>query len=386
MGEKLLLKNIGTVYSGRIEKPVLDADSILVVDGIIAEIGKGLTADEAVVYDVNGMTVTPGLIDSHVHIGISEWGPRQSTMDWIGAYAAAGITGIISAGETHVPNRPKDAMGVKALAILTKKIFDQYHPNGAKIYGGAIIPVVGLTEQDVKDLHDIGIFHTGEFGLGNAVDPDTAGPIAEWGRKYGVRTMCHTGATFLAGSTGMDTERILGIKPDVICHVSGGGIPVEGIQRFVDELPNSALEVCAVNKPGPRFSQALIRLLKNRNQLHRLIIGTDSPSGYGIFPHGVWEVMAMLCGLCELEPEYAICAGSGNTANCYGLFSNKIQVGYAADINVCDAPLGCEYDTVYECLRSGTVPAVALVFVDGKITVSGETVGTAPAKRIATRV
>ena len=215
---KTLIRNIGCLLSGDIHEPILSADSVLIEDGVIQEIGTGLTAEDAVVYDAKGSTLMPCLIDSHVHVSIAEWAPRQSTMQYLDAYAASGITGIISAGETHVPHRPSDPEGVKALAELSHRIYSSYRPGGAKVYGGAIIPVIGLTEEDFKHLHDIGVIHAGEFGLGNAVDPETAGPMAEWGRKHGVRTMTHTGATFLAGSTGMNTERILGIKPDVICH------------------------------------------------------------------------------------------------------------------------------------------------------------------------
>lgn len=254
------------------------------------------------------------------------------------------------------------------------------------MYGGAIIPVIGLTEEDFKHLHDIGVIHAGEFGLGNAVDPETAGPMAEWGRKHGVRTMTHTGATFLAGSTGMNTERILGIKPDVICHVAGGGIPIDGMRRFLDELPNAMMEICAVNRPSPKFWQALIDMMRERNAFNRLILGTDTPSGYGIFPHGVWEVMALLCGYCGLEPEIAVAAGSGNTAACYGITSNTIKTGYAADIILCDAPLGSAYETAADSLKAGVVPGVSAVFMDGEILVSGDKVNTAPAKRAAVRL
>lgn len=382
---KTLIKNIGCLYSGDVEQPILDADSVLIEDGKIAAIGNGLQAEDAVVYDAAGTTLMPCLIDSHVHVAISEWAPRQSAMEWIDAYAASGITGIVSAGETHVPHRPADPQGVKALATLAHKIFSSYRPGGAKVYSGAIIPVIGLSEQDIKDLADMGINHTGEFGLGNAVDPETAGPIAEWGRKHGVRTQCHTGGTFLAGSAGMNTERILGIKPDVICHVSGGGIPIEGMRRFVEELP-SYMEICAVNRPSPKFCKALIDILRENDAFHRLILGTDTPSGYGIFPHGVWEVMTLLCGLCGLEPELAVAAGSGNTARCYGIESNTVKVGYAADLIICDAPVGAAQDTAGECLKAGTVPGVSAVFMDGEILVAGDKTNTAAAKRPAVKL
>ena len=380
---KTLIKNIGCLFSGDITRPVLDADALLIEDGKILKVGLGLSADDAeAVYDAAGTTLMPCLVDSHVHVAISEWAPRQSAMDWLGAYAAAGITGIISAGETHIPGRPSDPQGVKALATLTQKIFAGLRPGGAKVYAGAIIPVVGLTEQDFKDLADIGVNHTGEFGLGNAVDPETAGPMAEWGRKYGVRTMTHTGATFLAGSTGMNADRIIGIKPDVVCHVAGGGIPIDGMRRLVEELP-AYMEICAVNRPNPKFMRELVNILREKSALSRLILGTDSPSGYGIFPHGVWEVMALLCGACGLEPEIAVAAGSGNTAVCYGLESNLIKEGYAADLILCDAPLGAEQDTAADSLRAGTVPGVSMVFMDGEVLVSGEKVNTAPPKRAA---
>ena len=274
---KTLIRNIGCLLSGDIHEPILGADAVLIEDGVIHEIGTGLTAEDAVVYDAKGSTLMPCLIDSHVHVSIAEWAPRQSTMQYLDAYAASGITGIISAGETHVPHRPSDPEGVKALAELSHRIYSSYRPGGAKVYGGAIIPVIGLTEEDFKHLHDIGVIHAGEFGLGNAVDPETAGPMAEWGRKHGVRTMTHTGATFLAGSTGMNTERILGIKPDVICHVAGGGIPIDGMRRFLDELPNAMMEICAVNRPSPKFSQALIDMMRERNAFNRLILGETPP-------------------------------------------------------------------------------------------------------------
>ncbi len=381
---KTLINNIGCLYSGDIAQPVLNADSLLIEDGVITEIGQGLTATDAETYDASGTTLMPCLIDSHVHVAISEWAPRQSAMKWLNAYAASGITGIISAGETHIPGRPSDPQGVKALAVVTRKIFEKLRPGGAKVYAGAIIPVVGLTEEDVEDLADIGVRQTGEFGLGNAVDPETAGPMTEWGRKYGVRTMCHTGATFLAGSAGMNVDRILGIKPDVICHVAGGGIPVDGMRRLVEELP-AYMEICAVNRPNPQFMGALIDILRENNAFSRLILGTDTPSGYGVFPHGVWEVMTLLCGMCGLEPEIAVAAGSGNTAACYGIKANMIRESYAADLILCDAPLGAQQDTVADCLRAGTVPGVSMVFVDGNVLVSGDKVNTAPPKRAAVK-
>jgi len=47
---------------------VRSADSVLVVDGVITEVGAGLTPPpHAQVVDGSGGTLLPGLIDSHVH-------------------------------------------------------------------------------------------------------------------------------------------------------------------------------------------------------------------------------------------------------------------------------------------------------------------------------
>ena len=130
---KTLIRNIGCLLSGDIHEPILSADSVLIEDGVIQEIGTGLTAEDAVVYDAKGSTLMPCLIDSHVHVSIAEWAPRQSTMQYLDAYAASGITGIISAGETHVPHRPSDPEGVKALAELSHRIYSSYRPGGAQV-------------------------------------------------------------------------------------------------------------------------------------------------------------------------------------------------------------------------------------------------------------
>lgn len=129
---KTLIRNIGCLLSGDIHEPILSADSVLIEDGVIQEIDTGLTAEDAVVYDAKGSALMPCLIDSHVHVSIAEWAPRQSTMQYLDAYAASGITGIISAGETHVPHRPSDPEGVKALAELSHRIYSSYRPGGAE--------------------------------------------------------------------------------------------------------------------------------------------------------------------------------------------------------------------------------------------------------------
>ena len=125
---RTLLKNIGCLYSGDINEPVLKADSILIEDGKIVEIGNGLSAADARVIDVKGTTVMPGLMDSHTHPVIGEWTPRQGAMSWIDPYVRSGVTGLISVGETHIPGKPKTAKGRPPLAPVPRKPFTTFPP------------------------------------------------------------------------------------------------------------------------------------------------------------------------------------------------------------------------------------------------------------------
>ena len=119
---KLVVRNIGMILSGKLERPLLDGDCIVVVGETIAAVGyeKDLDTDNAtVVVDAKGTTVSPGLIDSHVHPVIGDYTPRQQQMNWIDSCLHGGVTCMISAGEVHAPGRPKDIVDLKAMAIAS---------------------------------------------------------------------------------------------------------------------------------------------------------------------------------------------------------------------------------------------------------------------------
>jgi enamidase len=67
---RLLIKNIGALVSGDISNPILNADAVLVEGGVIQAIGEEKELDIKGIdqmMDIGGMTLTPGLIDSHCH-------------------------------------------------------------------------------------------------------------------------------------------------------------------------------------------------------------------------------------------------------------------------------------------------------------------------------
>ena len=67
---KVVIKNIGLLLSGDIDQPILDADTLIVNDGIIMAVGKAKDCDQThavTVIDAQQCCVSPGLIDAHVH-------------------------------------------------------------------------------------------------------------------------------------------------------------------------------------------------------------------------------------------------------------------------------------------------------------------------------
>lgn len=382
-----LIKNIGALYSGDIDHPVLDADSILIEDGKIAEVGKELAAPKgADIIDAKGTTVIPGLLDSHCHVVLGEWTPRQTALGWIGNYVKAGVTGLVSAGETHIPGKPKDTAGQKAMATLSFKTYNNVRPSGMKVYAGAFILHADTTEEDFKELAELGITHTGEIGLGSANRVHNARPLIEMAHKYGIKVLCHSGSTYLFGSAVMDPDTVIGLNPDVVCHITYADLSPETIQRFFTDT-DSHIEFCRTQSPNIKNTIEVVEKARERNEFHRLILGNDAPSGLGVFPLGIWEMICLVSGTAKMDPAQAVACATGNTASVIGLKDvGTIEVGKCADLVICDAPIGAAQDTAGDSIAAGTIPGVSMVFIDGKIMHEGAAVNTAPPKREAMHV
>ena len=91
------------------------------------------------------------------------------------------------------------------------------------------------------------------------------------------------------------------LQPDVAADVSGGPIPMpdEDIDELVDRA-SFPLEVCASG--NDRSTLRLVRRMAERGQFERLTLGTDTPGGTGVIPHGMLRNMLYLAGVCGLTP------------------------------------------------------------------------------------
>src|SRR3984957_2508052 len=283
---KLVIRNIGLMLSGALERPILDADTIVAENGKITAIGRAKDVDAegaTAIVDAHGTTVAPGLIDSHVHPVAGDWTPRQNQIGWIDSYLHGGVTTMISAGEVHTPGRPKDVTGVKAMAIFAQRTFSAFRPGGVRIHGGAPVVEHGMVEDDFKELAAAGVTLLGEIGLGSVKDGATARQMVAWARKYGIQSTIHTGGPSIPGSGLIDKDIVLEADTDVIGHVNGGhtALPDEQIVALCEQSTR-ALEI--VHNGNEKAALLALRTAKELNKLDRVILGTDAPAGSGVQP------------------------------------------------------------------------------------------------------
>ncbi len=363
------IKNIGTLVTGDLAAPVSSATAILIDGAKIVKMGPdsildGVKCDQTI--DAAGTTVTPGLIDSHVHPVLGDFSPRQSILSFINSSLHGGVTTMISAGEPHTPGRPKDPAGTKALAILAHKSAQNARPGGVKLHGGAVILEKGLTEADFAEMAKEGVHIVGEIGLGSVKDPKEANQMVRWARKHGMKVQMHTGGTSIPGSSVVTAQHVIEADPDVVSHINGGPTSVspEEADQLIDDT-KMALEI--VQCGNFKIMQYAVNRIKEKGQLARLIMGNDAPSGTGVIPLGILRNIAFVASMTSVSAAEAICAATGNTARVYGLNCGILAEGKDADLVVMDTPLGSVGKNALEAFEAGDLPGIGLVMVDGKI-------------------
>ena len=379
---RTLISNIGTILTGDIDAPIADADSIMIEDGRITAVGHRLEldGDHAIEIDAKGTTAMPGLIDSHAHPVFGDFTPRQQTSNFIESGLHGGVTSVISAGEVHLPGRPKDIVGLKALAIVAAKAYGNLRPAGVKVRAGAPILELGLEEHDFADMAAAGVTLVGEIGLGSVKTGAQAAPMVAWAKQHGMTVTFHTGGPSIAGSNPIAADAVLEARPHIVGHVNGGTTPMSDadIERVVDT--EMAIEI--VHCGNGRAAIVAVRRAAELRALDRVIVGNDAPSGTGVIPLGILRVIAHLASLADVAPEVAIAMATGNTARVHGLDVGVLAPGRVADVVLADAPVGSQATTVLDALRLGDLPGVSMVLIDGVVMI-GRSRNTPPAARAA---
>jgi len=381
--------NIGTLISGDIRQPILHASSVYVEDGVIREIGTQRQAD--IVIDVRGATLAPGLWDAHHHPYFGEYSPRQEIFNTMAKTVRAGTTSVVSAGSGHQPGmylpseslpnvqahafsrrldpaRARDAIGTKALAIVMRKSWQSFRPHGIKCYAGTVIAEDGLTADDFAEMAEAGIQRVKFIRPVSSVKDCER--YRQWAHDHGMLTMTHTGNRSLIKEIESIGESLRVIRPDAALHVNGGPTPAppEDVDWIVRETPATLDLVFIGNMP---LARRVLECVRERDELDRVVIGSDLPGGSGYVPGAILRTVALLSHLTDIPVAQLICMATGNTARNFGLPGGLIEPGQPADLVAWDPVDGSVTDEFLECVEYGDRPYPGLIMIDGEIVEHG---------------
>ena len=368
---KVVVRNVGLMLSGDIDRPILDADTVVVDDGLIAAVGREKDCDTeraARVIDAKGTTLAPGLIDSHVHPVFGDWTPRQNQLGWIESCMHGGVTTMVSAGEVHLPGRPKDVVGVKALAITAQRAFDGMRAagvgGGVKVLAGAPVLEKGMVESDFAEMAAAGVKLLGEIGLGSVKAGDEAARMVAWARRHGIQSTIHTGGPSIPGSGLIDEQVVLQADADVIGHINGGhtSLSYKAVCTLC-EKSTRAMEI--VHNGNERIAILTARHAIELKCPHRVILGTDAPAGSGVQPLGILRLVALISSMADIPAEICFGFATGNTARMRGLRQGLVETGRPADFVFLDRAQHTAGRDLLESVRLGDIPGVGMVMIDG---------------------
>ena len=365
------LVNIGALATGVLSAPRLEAEAILVESGLIAAIGaasRTAAAAADVVVDCQGTTVIPGLIDSHCHVVLGDYTPRQKTVDFLDSYVHGGITSVVSAGEgVHAPGRPHDPVAAKAIAIAAAMCFANFHPNGMKVNAGSVVLEPGLTDDDFAEMARHGVRHA-KYGFGGYAHPRDGEPDVRRAQKHGLCVMSHSGGNSIPGSSPISHDVLLHLRPDVCGHVNGGttSLDEDGLATIIRET-DMALQI--VQAGNLRSALYILKLAREAGALERVCLASDTPTGTGVMPMGVIKTICEIASLGDLAPEITIALATGNNTRAFRLATGTgtLAVGAPADLVVCDAPAASKARDAFGAIARGDIPGISCVIIDGHV-------------------
>jgi enamidase len=381
---RVAVVNVGRIVSGDWRNPFVAGDTVLTENERISLVGSCPAAEITkadVVIDADGMTAVPGLIDSHVHVTFGDYTPRQHAVGYLESCLHGGVTTAISASEVHVPGRPKDPAGVKALAVAAHKCFENFQPGGMRVHAGSIILEPGLTDADFREVKEAGVW-LAKAGFGAVKSSFDYAPLVAAAKAAGLITTVHTGGASIPGSSAIRAEHLLAMQPHVSFHINGGptAIPDKDF-RIIIEQTQAALQVCTAG--NLRTTLFCARLANELGAFDRFLIATDTPTGSGVMPLGMLYTISHCSSLTDMPAEWFICAATGSNARVYGLNSGLIAPGRDADLVLLDAPDGGSADTALAAIKNGDIAAIGAVISGGIPRFVGRSRNTPPTMRRA---
>ncbi len=358
----LLITGLSGFVTGRTGAPVVEAESLTFTDGVLSAVDEPGDAD--VVVDADGAVAIPGLIDSHAHVVFGDWTPRQSALGWIASSLHGGVTMMMSASEVHLPGRPSDREGVKALAIAANRAYTDYRPGGVKVMGGSVIVEPTLEVADFPWLAEQGV-RLAKVGFGAFDSQSEAAPLVRAAQAAGMVVMNHTGGASIPGSSPVTIEDVLALGCDIIGHANGGttALPDADLPRLFD-APGAIQLVQAGNL---RSSLRIVEIGRERDLLERVVIATDTPTGTGVMPLGMIKTVAEISSLAAIPATDAIAMATGNNGLAMHREEGVLEVGRPGDAVLLHPPLGGAFEDPLTAIEHGDLPGISAVIVDGRL-------------------
>ena len=383
-----LIQNIGLIVTGDLAQPLSESHAVYVDDGVIQEVGSARTHADTII-DARGLTLTPGLVDGHSHPVFGDFSPVQSSVGWMQSYLHGGVTTLISAGELHLPGLPLDQPNPKLyryLAVLARRCTATYRPGGPRLVAGTMLLTPGMSEADFDELAGEGCRVVKFIFFPYDERIEEARSYVRWAKERGLVVKIHSGGVSRSGfSRPAGAAVVKALEPDIVGHASGGPIPMplEELEEIVTDTA-AYLEISYAG--NPRWTARLVELVRNRGQLPRLTIGTDTPSGTGITPRGMLRTLCLISSLGGVSAAEAVCLATGNTARAHGIQAGFVRPGHPADLVLMGRIEGSNGANALEAISVGDLPGISMVMVDGRILVSARSEQTPPPDRLATIV
>ena len=255
------------IKGGRVIDPSQKMDDtldVLVTDGLIKEIGKGLVAPDGVdTVDAAGKYVVPGLIDMHVHLRDPGLEYKEDIISGTRAAAAGGFTSVVC-----MPNTKP---------VIDNKTVASYIINKARNEGSAnVFPVGSITYglsgermSEMGELKEAGCVAVSDDGK-PVNNPELMRRALEYARGMGILVITHAEDLSLVGEGVMNegfTSTEIGLKgiprvaediatardvmlaeytrsPIHIAHVS-----TEGAVRLIREAKSRGVQVTCETAP-----------------------------------------------------------------------------------------------------------------------------------------
>lgn len=364
---RILIKNISKIVSGDIEKGILEGDSIAIENGKIVKIGSKLekTGDEKVI-DANRQVVIPGLIDAHAHPFLEDYSPITKTLGWMETSLLAGTTTMLSA-TTFTSGMLLEPDFLTHMAIVAERKYRASRPGGyLKLHAGTVVLAPGLTEAHFKSMAENGVHLLSEIGCMGLARPKDIHQMLDWAREYNMLIPAHFGGRTVIGSSSIPLKDMYEIRPDVVAHVNGGSTAasIKDTMHLIDES-DFMLEV---NFHGNiKVLHKVMEALKNKNQMKRVVLGSDMPVGTGLEPIVMLRMLSQIASVNEISAESVVACATGNTADLVGANTGKIEIGREADLLIIDRPPESVGRDALEAIEAGDTVGTNLVMVDGQI-------------------